>query len=76
MPTETARLTRKHQTTIPSRVRKALDLHAGELVAFDVEGTEVRLRKATPVDLHFAGALAETLSEWGTEADEEAYRDL
>ena len=76
MPGETARLTRKYQATIPAKVRKALDLHAGELVAFDVEGVEVRLRRATPLDLQFGKAVEGTLSEWSTEADEEAYRDL
>jgi hypothetical protein len=34
------------------------------------------LRKARPLDLEFARALEDTLSEWSGEADEEAYRDL
>lgn len=76
MPTETARLTRKYQATIPAGVRKTLDLHAGEVVAFDIQGNEVRLRKATPIDLEFAEALTDTLSEWASREDEEAYRDL
>jgi AbrB family looped-hinge helix DNA binding protein len=76
MPTETAKLTRKYQATIPGRVRRALNLHAGEVVAFDIEGDEVRLRKATPMDVEFAEALAHTLGEWATREDEEAYRDL
>ena len=76
MATETARLTKKYQATIPARVRRALNLHAGEVVAFDIQGEEVHLRKATPVDLEFTGALSDTLSEWSSEADEEAYRDL
>jgi len=76
MTTETARLTKKYQATIPSKVRRALKLRAGEVIAFDIEGGEVHVRKATPVDLEFAGALVETLSEWSSEADDEAYRDL
>jgi antitoxin PrlF len=76
METATARLTSKYQATIPAKVRKALDLHAGELVAFDVQGSEVRLRKATPLDAQFANALEGTLSEWSSEADDEAYGDL
>lgn len=76
MPTETSKLTRKYQATIPAGVRKTLDLHAGEIVAFEIEDGEVRLRKATPMDLEFAQALADTLSEWATREDEEAYRDL
>ena len=76
MTTETAKLTKKYQATIPAKVRKILDLRAGEVIAFDIEGEEVHLRKATPVDLEFAGALSKTLSEWSSDADEEAYRDL
>ncbi len=76
MTTETAKLTKKYQATIPAKVRKALNLHAGEVIAFDIEGEGVHLRKATSLDIEFAGALAETLSEWNSEADEEAYRDL
>lgn len=76
MATETAKLTRKYQATIPAGVRKALNLHAGEVVAFDIEGGKVRLRKATPMDVEFADALVGTLTEWATREDEEAYRDL
>lgn len=74
--TQTARLTKKYQATIPAAVRSALGLDAGELVAFDIEDGAVRLRKATPMDVEFAKAVEDTLGEWNSEADEEAYRDL
>lgn len=76
MTTETSRLTKKYQATIPARVREALNLGAGEVVAFDIEDGEVRLRKGTPLDLEFARALPKTLSEWESEADDKSYRDL
>ena len=76
METAVSRLTKKYQATIPEPVRKLLGLHAGDALAFDVDGDEVKLRKARPVDLQFARALESTLSEWNSEADEEAYRDL
>jgi AbrB family looped-hinge helix DNA binding protein len=76
MTTETAKLTKKYQATIPSGVRRTLNLHAGEAIAFDIEGGVVHVRKATPLDLEFAGALVGTLSEWSSKADDEAYRDL
>ncbi len=76
MRTATSKLTRKYQATIPERVRAALGLQAGDSVAFDFEGDRVRVRKARPVDLAFAQALEGTLQEWGTAADEKAYRDL
>ncbi len=53
-----------------------MGLHAGEVIAFDIEDDDVHLRKATPLDLEFAGALSDTLSEWSSELDDEAYRDL
>lgn len=76
MTTETSKLTSKYQATIPARVRKMLGLRAGEVVAFDIEDGQVRLRKATALDLEFAKALPDTLSEWRSQADDEAYRDL
>lgn len=76
MRTEQSRLTTKYQATIPEGVRKVMHLQAGDVVAFDIHGETVTLRKASPVDLAFTQALEETLSEWTTEQDEAAYRDL
>jgi AbrB family looped-hinge helix DNA binding protein len=74
----TSKLTSKCQATIPAAVREALDLHAGDEVAFDIQpGHGVHVRKATPLDTEFACALSPTLaSEWLSPADEEAWRDL
>ncbi|MDN5870326.1 MAG: type II toxin-antitoxin system PrlF family antitoxin [Nitrococcus sp.] len=74
----TSKMTTKHQATIPAAVRKALGLKAGDTVAFDiVPGHGVHVRKAGPLDLGFARALEDTLaSEWMSEEDEAAYRDL
>jgi AbrB family looped-hinge helix DNA binding protein len=76
MATTVSRLTRKYQATIPGPVREALGLRAGDAVAFDVDGTRVRVRKARPVDLAFARALEQTLPEWHSAEDDDAYRDL
>ncbi|MGM0982753.1 MAG: AbrB/MazE/SpoVT family DNA-binding domain-containing protein [Pseudomonadota bacterium] len=76
MSTASSRLTTKYQATIPGNVRKALDLHAGDTICFEIEDGEIRLRKASPLDLAFTHAVEETLNEWNSEADEEAYRDL
>ena len=76
MQTATSKLTKKYQATIPEPVRSLLHLKAGDAVAFDIEDDNVHLRKARSVDLVFAQSLEETLSEWTSEADEEAYRDL
>ena len=76
METATSKLTKKYQATIPEPVRRLLHLEAGDAIAFDIEGDDVHLRKARSVDLAFARSLEGTLSEWASEADEEAYRDL
>ena len=72
----TSRLTKKFQVTIPPEVRKVLDLCQGDLVGFEVRKSGVTLRKAVPIDLEYAAALGQTLTEWNSEADEEAYREL
>lgn len=76
LDTATSRLTKKYQATIPEPVRRLLHLEAGDAIVFDIEGNDVHLRKARPMDLSFARSLEGTLTEWASEADEEAYRDL
>ncbi len=73
---QTSRLTSKYQATVPTSVRKVLQLKAGDLVGFEIEGNEVRLRRATPLDVAFTQALEGTLSEWSSEQDDQAFRDL
>jgi AbrB family looped-hinge helix DNA binding protein len=76
MQTATTKLTRKYQATIPEPVRRLLHLEAGDAAAFDIEGDRVHLRKARHPDLAFVQSLEGSLTEWTSEADEEAYRDL
>lgn len=72
----TSKLTSKFQATVPTPVRKALQLSAGDLIGFEVEGDQVRLRRATPLDLAFAQALEGTLTEWSSPQDDEAFKGL
>lgn len=53
-------------------------LHPGDSVAFEIMvDQKVLIRKAMPIDFESSGALEGTLaSEWLSEHDEEAYRDL
>lgn len=76
MKTATSKLTSKYQATIPEPVRRLLRLEAGDAIAFEIVDSEVRLHKARPVDMAFAGSVEGTLTEWASKADEEAYRDL
>jgi len=72
-----SKLTTKGQATVPLSVRKRLHLKPGDTVIFEESkaGT-VRIRKAEPLDLEFLSALEKTLSEWNSDNDQRAYRDL
>ncbi len=72
----TSKLTSKFQATVPTPVRKALQLKAGDLVGFEIENGEVKLRRTSPLDLAFAQALEGTLEEWSSAADDAAFKDL
>jgi antitoxin PrlF len=76
MQTDTSKLTKKYQATVPAVVRKKLKLKAGDVIAFEIENETVKLRKASPIDIEFSSALVPTLSEWESQNDEEAYNDL
>ena len=72
-----SRLTTKSQATVPLAVRKKLSLNPGDTVIFEeAEAGTVRMRKAEALDLEFLSALENTLSEWRSENDEQAYRDV
>lgn len=73
---QTSKLTTKFQTTVPTRVRKLLQLKAGDRVGFEIDGNEVRLRRVTPLDLAFSQALEGTLPEWSSKQDDRAFKDL
>lgn len=77
MQLATAKLTSKAQASIPARIRKRLGLKPGDTVAYDLaEDGSIKLRKATPIDVAYASAVGDTLTEWASEADEQAYADL
>jgi antitoxin PrlF len=70
-------LTTRGQVTLPLFVRKRLHLKPGDSVVFEEsEAGTVSIRKAERLDLEFLSALDKTLSEWNSENDDRAYRDL
>lgn len=71
-----SKLTTKFQATVPERVRKTLQLEKGDLIEFQIKKDMVILKKVTPLDLQFAKSLESTFSEWNSDEDDEAYRDL
>ncbi len=69
-----SRITSKAQTTIPRAVRIALGLREGDLLAYEIDGQTVTLKRATaPVD-PFENPFA-TFGEWADDLDS-AYDDL
>jgi bifunctional DNA-binding transcriptional regulator/antitoxin component of YhaV-PrlF toxin-antitoxin module len=72
-----AKITAKGQTTIPQDVRAALHVAPGDLIAWEVgaDGTAT-VRRVQPLDVEYLRAVEGTLSEWASEADEDAYRGL
>jgi len=73
---QTSRLTEKYQATIPASVRRVLKLNKGDRIVFTIRGKDVLLQRAAAVDLEFANAVSDSLTEWSSPADERAYADL
>jgi AbrB family looped-hinge helix DNA binding protein len=72
----TSRITSKGQTTIPREVRQKLSLRPGDVLVYEIEEDEVRVRKQAPLDLAYLRAVQTTLSEWDSPEDAAAFDDL
>ena len=74
---ELARVTAKGQATIPKRIRIAAHIREGDMLLFllDSNNRIIIKRLDTPVDVELS-ALQQTLSEWNSPQDDEAWRDL
>ena len=73
---ELAKSTARGQTTIPKRIREAANLHGGDVIAFEVEGNRLIVRKVVPGRGAYLKGLDEAMSEWHSPEDEESWRDL
>ena len=72
-----AKLSSKGQVTVPAEVRKTLHLKTGDILAWEIQSNgQISVRRVEPVDVDYLIALNGTLSEWNSEEDDEAYRDL
>jgi len=72
----TSRISSKGQITVPRKVRTAIGVQPGDLIAYEVQGQLVTLKRIEPFDAAFHAALSKTLDEWATPEDEEAFGDL
>ena len=71
-----ARITAGGQATIPKPIRDAAGLAEGDVIAFEVEGDHVLIRKVVPDADGYLRGLTSALSEWDSPEDEAAWRDL
>jgi len=71
-----SRLSSKGQVTIPVEVRERLHLEPGDTVVYEIDDERAVLRRAEPFDIAYHAALTDTLDEWASPDDEEAFRDL
>lgn len=71
------KITSKGQTTVPAEVRSALSVGAGDLLEWEVTGEgEATVRRVARLDTGYLRALNDTMGEWLSEEDEEAYGEL
>jgi len=71
-----SKLSTKGQVTIPADLRKAIGIEPGDIVAYELQGKSVKLKRVEPFDAAYHAAVAETLEEWKSPEDEEAFNDL
>ena len=76
MPTLQSKLNYKHQIKLPIEVRRVLKLKAGDSVTFEMGNNGIRLLKTHPQNNTHLKSIEGTLSEWDSEEDEIAFRDL
>ncbi len=72
----TSKISAKGQVTIPKQVRESLGAREGDLIVYDVKDNVVTLSRVEPFDIAYHAALTDTLSEWDSPEDDEAYGDL
>jgi len=53
-----------------------LKAKAGDFIEYELRTDFVALRRVEPFDLAFHAALSDTLTEWSSPEDEEAFGDL
>ena len=71
-----SKISKKGQVTIPKIVRESLRAKPGDWIEYEVRDNVIQLRRVEPFDRAFHAALSDTLTEWASAEDEEAFRDL
>jgi antitoxin PrlF len=73
---EFSKISIKGQVTIPANIRKAMGIEPGDLISYELKGKSVNLKKIEPFDVAYHSAISETLDEWNSPEDDEAFNDL
>lgn len=73
---ELSKITARGQTTIPKTIRDAVGLREGDVLAFEVEGDHLVVRKIAPDQDDYLRGLSKAMDEWTSPEDEAAWRDL
>ena len=71
-----SKLSIKGQVTIPRGIRKAMGIEPGDLVAYELRGNSVVIKRIDPLDAVYHASVSETLEEWNSPEDDEAFHDL
>ena len=71
-----AKVSARGQTTIPESIREAAGIYVGDTLAFETDGEQVVVRKVLRAGDGTAQNDSETMSEWASAEDEEAWRGL
>ena len=64
------------RTTIPKAVREAAGLREGDVIAFEVEGARLLVRKVVQGRHEYLHGVGAMMGEWLSPEDEHAWRDL
>lgn len=72
----TSKVSSKGQVTFPKEVRDSIGLKTGDVIAYEVKSNRIVVRRLEPFDAAYHAAVSQTLSEWDTAEDDEAFRDL
>lgn len=68
----TSKASRKNQTTIPARVRKALGIAKGDTLLWAISGNEVSIRIINRVQIDWTKTSEMSLLEWTPAREEES----
>ena len=71
-----AKLSAGGQTSIPKSIREAAGIYVGDTLAFETDGERVVVRRVARGREDTAQDFSESMSEWMSAADEEAWLDL